>query len=314
MNDYGHPFFPEPPTSLDLPSYESPRRFFSSSGGAIDMTYLRERWQSQSPLTALVVSDAAGAELARAAGIEILVVGFSEGGPPGTPTEKTASISNTLDALTRVREANEVAFLVADVPYKSYRNPDELVRVARRLAQSGADAVKLEGGVEIAPTVKKLSDRGVAVVGHIGYTPKTGMPLRRRGRTETDFVSLQQDAEALIEAGARALVLEMVQSEAATLLTQRLEVPTIGVFSGGGTSGQALVLNDILDVTEFIPPGFPFGKPRAIGDWTGTSEARVREFYRKVKSREFPYLTSLQSQREKTIDEMWTPSGSCHFK
>lgn len=259
-------------------------------------------------LTALVVSDSEGASLAERAEIEIVVAGFSDGGPLNIPSEESATLPQTTELIETIRHRNTHSFIVGDIPRKMYERPYDFVRVAELLMQVGADAVKVEGGREIAPIVEDMTDAGIIVVGHIGYTPKTGMKMRRRGATREDVLALEFDAHALIEAGASALVLEMVKPESATYLTQVLSVPTIGIYSGGGTSGQGLVLNDLLDRTDF--GGFPKGKPFGVGRWHGEAEERVRSFRGAVKARSFPLLHCLAPD---SIDSHWVPSGG-HFQ
>lgn len=259
-------------------------------------------------LTALVVSDGEGAALAERSQVEIVVAGFSDGGPLGTPSEVSATLPQTTELIETIRARNAYSLIVGDIPRKMYDRPYDFIRVAELLMQVGADAVKIEGGREIAPLVQDMTDAGIIVVGHIGYTPKTGMKMRKRGATREDVLSLEFDAHALIEAGVSALVLEMVLPESATYLTQVLSVPTVGIYSGGGTSGQALVLNDLLDRTNF--GGFPKGKPLGVGRWLGEAEERVRSFRGAVKARSFPLLHCLASD---SVDQQWVPSGG-HFQ
>ncbi len=312
MNDYGFPSTRDQVESSahDFPSLLGDRPEDSNSG--VDLDHLSNAYRKGEPLSALVVHDAQGASLAREAGIEILVVGFSNGMPKGAPCEKTATLYETLDAITDVRNAHPSCFLVGDIPFESYRRGDNLPRIARLLARAGADAVKIEGDRSMSQAVAEITATGTPVVGHIGYTPKTGMPMRLRGSTMEDYLELQQDALAMIESGAVALVLELVKHEAAAFLTQNLPVPTIGIYSGGGTSGQALVLNDILDITDFNTPAFPKGKPKAIGTWEGDPGERVRCFHRMVKNREFPFLVGLRSVQQSSAEDFWSSMGGRH--
>jgi len=262
-----------------LPSYRFSR---------VDLAYLAHKWRKGEPLSALVLSDALGARLAEESQAEIVVAAFSDGGPRHLPTEKTASLSDTVAAIEEIREHNRFSFVVGDIPLCAYSEKTRLIEAAQILMEAGADAVKIEGGKELAPLVREITGAGIPVVGHIGYTPKTGAPMRRRGSTPQDFRLLQEDAIALREAGIKALVLELVRSDAAAFLTRNIPLPTIGIYSGGGTSGQVLVLNDILGITHFDPVAFPKGKPKSIGDWSGTPSERVLQYVKKVKTGQFP--------------------------
>lgn len=255
--------------------------------------------------TALVVSDGEVAGLAERGQIEIVVAAFSDGSPRGTPTEASATLPQTTELIELIRRRNAYSLVVGDIPRKVYERPHDFVRVAALMMQVGADAVKVEGGREIAGIVEEMVDAGITVVGHIGYTPKTGMKMRKRGTTREDTLALEADAIALVEAGVSALVLEMVSPETATYLTQVLSVPTIGIYSGGGTSGQALVANDLLDRTSF--GDFPKGRPRGIGRWQGEADERIHSFRAAVKARTFPLLHCMPIG---SIEELWIPSGA----
>jgi len=273
---------------MNLQHSVSSHVFVSPRTPRVDFAYLDFLWRSATPISALVLSDEIGARLARVAGIEIVVSAFSDGGPPQFPSEKTATLIDAIKATEAIRGVNAYSFLVGDIPLSCYASETTQLEAAWALTEAGADAIKIEGGKEIAPLVREMTSAGIPVVGHIGYTPKTGMRMRLRGTTLEDRQLLHADAVALRNAGAKALVLELVRADAAAFLTRNLPLPTISVYSGGGTSGQALVLNDILDITRFDSAAFPKGKPKAIGHWSGSPIERVEEFLRQVKEGEFP--------------------------
>lgn len=302
---------------LSVPSFSCDSETESASGFQPIVTRrtaetLKEMTEAGEAISVLVVSDAEGARLAARARIDIVVVGFSDGPPPGIPSESSATLAQTEFLLKQVRHCNDYSWVIADIPLESYRQNLDLVKVGKRLRNAGADAVKVEGGQIVARTVRELTNEGVGVIGHIGYTPKTGVLMRRRGVSREDLLELERDAESLVVAGACGLVLELVEPQAATYLTQIMPVPTIGIFSGGGTSGQVLVLNDILELTDFSSHLFPNGKPRGVGRWNGTVEERLFQFRDDVKSRTFPLLHCLKSESG-AVEEDWLPSGS-HFR
>lgn len=266
--------------------------------------------QATRPVTGLVLNDIEGARIAAQAGTEFVLVGFSDGDPRGTPDEKSATIADHVAALQRVRAHNRVSVILADIPRRCYARGDDFLKVARLLMASGADGVKIEGGAERAEIVREIVQAGIPVVGHIGYTPKTGSRMRVRGRTPEDFRALFADAWAVVEAGASALVLELVDPVSAEFLTRRISVPTVGIYSGGGTSGQVLVLADVLGITEFDPISFPKGRPRSLGDWKGSPLERVSGFVGKVRAGEFPERVS---PRPSDWEEMWRSGGAAHY-
>jgi 3-methyl-2-oxobutanoate hydroxymethyltransferase len=170
--------------------------------------------------------------------------------------------------------AGRAPLLVGDMPFGSYLTPEDAARNAVRLLKEGrAGAVKLEGGVRVLPQVRALVDAGIAVVGHVGLTPQTAAATGGfgvRGRSVASAMQVLEDAVALEQAGACAVVLEMVPAQLATAITARLRVPTIGIGAGGGTSGQVQVMPDILGSLTPDPRVLKharlFARPAAVGD------------------------------------------------
>jgi 3-methyl-2-oxobutanoate hydroxymethyltransferase len=150
------------------------------------------------------------------------------------------------------------ALVVGDMPFMSYQtNPDDaLTNAARFLREGGAQAVKLEGGEIMAETVRALTDRGIPVMGHIGFTPQSAYKIGQRvqGRSLEAARQLVRDAQALDEAGAFAVVVELVPTELAKVITDRIKVPTIGIGAGPDCDAQVQVISDILGLyTDFVP-------------------------------------------------------------
>lgn len=156
-------------------------------------------------------------------------------------------------------EAEIRPMVVADLPFMTYQvSGDEALRNAGRiLSEAGAQAVKLEGGASLAPTIARLVDAGIPVVAHIGLTPQSVHALGGytvQGRTEAAARRLLEDAAALQDAGACAIVLEMVPAEVAEAVTSRLDIPTIGIGAGPFCDGQVLVFHDFIGYTSgYIP-------------------------------------------------------------
>ncbi len=237
----------------------------------------------------LTAYDAPSAEIAEAAGVDVLLVGDSVGmtqlGLDSTISVTLAMMVHHAAAVVRGRTR---AWVVVDLPFGSYqRSPGQALESAvTLLQQSGCDAVKLEGGAAMVETVRFLSARGIAVVAHLGLLPQSIKRLgnyRRQATSEVDADRLRADAEALADAGALALVLESVPSELAAEVTRSLSIPTIGIGAGGGCDGQVLVWHDLLGISQQNPP---FAPPFA--DLRAQSESAIGRWCSEVREGSFP--------------------------
>jgi 3-methyl-2-oxobutanoate hydroxymethyltransferase len=223
---------------------------------APDLAVMKERGERIVMLTAY---DATMTRLFDDAGIDLLLVGDSLG---HVICGLDSTIPVTLDAIlhhTRaVTRAAHRALVIADMPFLSYQvSPEEALRNAARLFQEGgAAAVKLEGGRPVAATVRRLTDAGLPVMGHVGLTPQHVHRLggmRRQARDDEASQELLQDALALEDAGAFAVVLEAIPDAVAQTVTARLKVPTIGIGAGPHCDGQVLVSYDMLGLFDAPP-------------------------------------------------------------
>ncbi len=195
------------------------------------------------------------ARLEDQAGVDIVLVGDSVGtNVLGYETERETTMADMVHHLRAVRRGTHRAFLLADMPHGSYATAENALANARTLLHDGADGVKLEGGGEQADIVRHLTDSGVTVCGHIGFTPQTlrqeGKKARVQGRQFVQAQQLVEGALALRAAGARLLVLELIPKELAHLITDLLPIPTIGIGSGPFCDGQVLVIHDVLGLTS----------------------------------------------------------------
>jgi 3-methyl-2-oxobutanoate hydroxymethyltransferase len=209
-------------------------------------------------LVCLTAYDFPTARIVDEAGIDIILVGDSLGNVVlGYGNTVPVTLEEILIHLKAVRRAVQRALLVADMPYGSFHTgADDAVRNALRLIkEGGAEAIKLEGGHKRVQLVKRLVDEEIAVMGHIGLTPQSINKLgayRVQGKTAAAARQLLDDARALEDAGAFAIVLEVVPREIASLITESVSIPTIGIGAGAGCDIQVLVLHDML--------GLSFGK------------------------------------------------------
>lgn len=219
---------------------------------------LRASKQRGERLVCLTAYDYPTARIVDEAGIDIVLVGDSLGNVVlGYGNTVPVTLDEIMIHLKAVRRAVQRALLVADMPYGSFHTgADDAVKNALRFVkEGGAEAIKLEGGRKRLPLIKRLVDEEIAVMGHIGLTPQSINKLgayRVQGKTAAAARELLDDALALEEAGAFAIVLEVVPREIAQLITESVSIPTIGIGAGAGCDIQVLVLHDML--------GLSFGK------------------------------------------------------
>jgi 3-methyl-2-oxobutanoate hydroxymethyltransferase len=218
-----------------------------------DRAYLQRKKDRGEPIAMLTCYDYPTAVQQEQAGLDIIFVGDSVGtNILGYTAETEVTMEDMLHHLRAVRRGVTDAFLLVDMPYRSFDTPEIALRNARRLIDAGADAVKLEGGVDQTGIVRALTSAGIDVCGHIGFTPQTlGSKGRVQGKSFDAARGLIESADALQEAGAFLLVLELVTEDLSRLISQRLHIPTIGIGSGRYCDGQVLVMTDVLGISPF---------------------------------------------------------------
>lgn len=212
-------------------------------------------------ITVITAYDYTTAYLCDKAGVEILLVGDS-GGMVMLGYENTIPV--TMEQMCFFTEAvsrgRKDAMVVADMPFMSYQaSKSQAIENAGRLIKAGADAVKLEGGVEIKDTVRSIVDIGIPVMGHIGFQPQTTTlqeGYKVQAKTKDAALNLIQNARALEKAGAFSIALEMVTQEVSKIITESISIPTIGIGSGPDCDGQVLVVHDVLGLFEKLKPKF----------------------------------------------------------
>jgi 3-methyl-2-oxobutanoate hydroxymethyltransferase len=206
---------------------------------------------------------------------------------------RNSTLAVTLDEtayhLRCVARGNTHAWLIGDLPFGSYEESDDLaVASARRFIDAGCDAVKLEGAGPMLARVAALVAAGIAVMGHVGLVPqhaRSPEEFRAQGRDAASAASIVNDAVALEEAGCFAVVLEAVPAPVATAISRRLEIPTIGIGSGGGTDGQVLVLHDMLGIRGDGPEPRFVKRYAEVGELMATAVAAYAE---EVRSHAYP--------------------------
>ena len=253
----------------------------------LNLKRMRERGE---PITMLTAYDYPTARMADEAGIPLLLVGDTLGMVVlGYDSTIPVTVDDMIHHGKAVVRGTQRAHVVVDMPFGSYQGgwQDALKNATRIMQETGCNSVKLEGGTRSAETVKHLVDAGIPVMGHIGLTPQSVNQLggfRVQGKTPRDAVHLISDAKALAEAGAYAIVLELVPTALAQMITQRVTVPTIGIGAGPFCSGQVQVWHDILGMYDDL-------KPRHARRFAelGTEIRQAITTYRKqVEAGEFP--------------------------
>jgi len=222
-----------------------------------DIRRMKEKGEKVVMVTAY---DYPGARLAEEAGIPLLLVGDSLGMVVlGHESTVHVTMEDVLHHVKAVVRGTQRSLIVADMPFMSYQvNVEQALGNAARLMQEGgAQAVKLEGGTDVADTVRRIVQSGIPVMGHIGLTPQSVYGFggyRVRGKTRAEAEQLVADALALEDAGAFAVVLELVPAPLAGAITRRLSIPTIGIGAGPHCDGQVQVFHDILGLyLDFVP-------------------------------------------------------------
>lgn len=212
-------------------------------------------------ISVITAYDYTTALLCDKAGMDILLVGDSGGmvmlGYQNTIPVTMEQMCFFTEAVSRGRQN---AMVVADLPFMSYQaSKSQAIENSGRLIKVGADAVKLEGGREVAETVRAIVETGIPVMGHIGLQPQTTVlqeGYKVQAKTKDAAIRLIEDAKALEEAGAFSIALEMVTQEVAKIITDSIKIPTIGIGSGADCDGQVLVFHDVVGLYDKLKPKF----------------------------------------------------------
>ena len=224
------------------------------------MQRFREMKQRGERVTALTAYDYPTARLLDESGIDIILVGDSLGMVVlGYEDTTQVTLDEMLHHTRSAARGVSRALLVADMPIHTYETPEQAVATAQSLVEAGAQAVKFEGGVSHAAQIEAVVDRGIPFMAHIGMLPQRVREeggYKLKGRTPSEAEALLQDARAVEAAGAFAVVLEIVASEAARQISAAIQIPTIGIGSGPHCNGQILVTHDLIGLFPWFTPKF----------------------------------------------------------
>lgn len=225
------------------------------------ITFKQSKQQGRK-ISMLTAYDYSTAKLMDEAGINAILVGDSLGNVVlGYEDTLSVTMEDMIHHGAAVARGAKNAMVVVDMPFMSYQTSvyDAVVNAGRLMKEGRASAVKLEGGKEVCPQVKAVTEAGIPVMGHLGLTPQSINALgghRVQGKTQQAAQKLLDDARALQEAGAFAVVLECVPEKLADKVTKELEIPTIGIGAGSGCDGQVLVYQDMLGMFSDFTPKF----------------------------------------------------------
>lgn len=231
--------------------------------------------------------------------VEILLVGDSLG-MVMHGMESTIPVTMEMMILQSkaVVRGSQRALITVDMPFGSYEASPAVAfdSCARMLKETGAGAVKLEGGVRMAETVRFLTERGVPVMGHIGLTPQSVLTLggfRAQGREEKEWAAIEADARAVSEAGAFSIVVEGVAEPLAARITELVDAPTIGIGASAACDGQILVMEDMLGLNERVPKFV-----KKYGDLRTHIRGAIEAYADEVRERSFPSADYVYAMRK----------------
>ena len=223
----------------------------------ITHSLLKQLKADKKKFAVITAYDSTFARLAEEAEIEVLLVGDSLGNVClGYQSTVPVSMDDMAHHTAAVSRGNQQSLLVADLPYMAYATEEQAMVNATQLMQAGARMIKVEGGSWLAPTIQKLTERGVPVCGHLGLTPQSVDKLggyKVQGRSSEEAQKMIDDALALENAGIDLLVLECVPTPLAAEITDKLGIPVIGIGAGNVTDAQVLVVYDMLGISPRIP-------------------------------------------------------------
>ncbi len=255
----------------------------------ITIPSIQERKNSSNKIAMLTCYDASFARLLDNAQVDMLLVGDSLGMVvKGEDNTLSVSVEEVAYHTKAVARGSQNAHIVADMPFMSYHgSPEDAVLNAGQLLQAGAQSVKLEGGKAIVPIIKKMVEAGIPVMGHIGLMPQKVHMMggfKVQGKDEASQQQILEDAQAIVEAGVFAMVLEGIPHNVAQEVTQSVQVPTIGIGAGNQCDGQVLVIYDLLGLNMDFKPKFV----KNYVDGAHMIQEACRAYVKEVSDGDFP--------------------------
>ncbi|ADW19316.1 ketopantoate hydroxymethyltransferase [Desulfobulbus propionicus DSM 2032] len=266
---------------------------------------LRNR-KNGTPIAEITAYDYPWAKAADAAGIDVVLVGDSLGMVVlGYPDTVSVTMEEMIHHTKAVVRGVERALVITDMPFGSYNSsiPAAINNATRILKEGRADAVKIEGGVTMAPTVAAIVNAGIPVQGHIGLTPQTATSLggfKVQGKSAQAARQLLEDARALEEAGCFSIVLEAIPAPLAEHITREISIPTIGIGAGPGCDGQVLVIHDLVGMYDRFTPKFV----KQYIKINGPVIEALAQYKAEVENRVFPTEAHSFSMKPEEMDKL----------
>lgn len=263
--------------------------------------------KEKTKISMLTAYDYSTAKLVNDAGINSILVGDSLGNVMlGYEDTVSVTMEDMIHHTKAVSRGAKDALVIADMPFMSYQTSvyDAVVNAGRLMKEGRANAVKLEGGKEVCPQIKAIVDAGIPVCAHIGLTPQSINALggnKVQGKTEAAARKLLEDALSVQEAGAFAVVIEAVPEKLASLITEKLDIVTIGIGAGNGCDGQVLVYQDMLGMFSDFTPKF-VKRYANIGEMM---TAAFKEYDQEVKSAAFPSQEHTYKMDDDIIEKLY---------
>jgi 3-methyl-2-oxobutanoate hydroxymethyltransferase len=272
----------------------------------ISLPVLYEKMAAGAPLTMVTCYDYPMAYLIEEAGLDIVLVGDSLGMTIlGYDSTLPVTMADMIRHAQAVRRGTPNAWLVGDMPYMSYQASDEsaVLNAGRFMAEAGCDAIKLEGGQEMASRVRAVTRAGIPVMGHLGLTPQSATSLggfRLQGKSAAQAKKIIDDADALVEAGCVAILLELVPDRVCGLITERAGVPIIGLGSGPHAHGQLLIFHDMFG----LYPKFTPKMAKKYGDAGKVIGDGLKEYAAEVTGKVFPEPERYFGMKDEEYNEL----------
>ncbi len=268
---------------------------------------LQEAKQKKEKFSMLTAYDYTTARLMDQAGIQTILVGDSLGMVMlGYEDTLSVTMEDMIHHCKAVARGAQEAMVICDMPFLSYQTSvyDAVLHAGQLVKEGHAQAVKLEGGLEVCPQVKAIAQAGIPVMAHIGLTPQAVHVMggfRVQGRTEEAAKRLLQEAKALEEAGAFAVLLECVPAKLASLISETLSVPTVGIGAGNGCDGQVLVYQDMLGMYDKMTPKFV----KVFEQAGELMQKAFRDYHKEVQSGQFPAEEHTFAIRDDVLEKLY---------
>ncbi|MCX7726875.1 MAG: 3-methyl-2-oxobutanoate hydroxymethyltransferase [Chitinispirillaceae bacterium] len=268
---------------------------------AKDCNFLLEKKKKQIPITMITAYDYPSAKIAQNVGIDVILVGDSVGtNVLGYKSEREVTISDMEHHIKAVARGASQTFIIGDLPYNTFTTDEIALDNSKRLLNAGADAVKIEGWEEIEKIVSFLSSKDVKVCGHIGYNPQIHGPKAKVFGKESEVaIKLIRSAIALRDAGAFMIVVEMIPEEICKIISEKVNIPIIGIGSGRFCDGQVLVFHDVVGLSEKR-----FKHAKAFGDVGRLIEKALSTYKSEVMEKKFPSEENIFHCPKMVIDEI----------